>query len=127
MNVVNSFIDLNQFAYCQGHNSNQMSTCLVKVFRYSNDADLIRVFSFDSSKAFDSASQSILCAKLTQVNINPHVINWLISSLRDRKQRVVVDGIHTSYLSINIGVTQGTVLGPILFSILINDVKTVNP
>ena len=63
-------------------------------------------------------SHSILHAKLTQVKINPSVINCLISFLRDRKGRVVVDGIHTGYLSINRGVPQGTVLGPMLFSIL---------
>ena len=44
-----------------------------------------------------------------------------------RQQRVVVDGISTSYLSINRGIPQGTVIGPILFLIMINDIKAVNP
>ena len=44
-----------------------------------------------------------------------------------RQQRVVVDGISTSYLSINRGIPQGTVIGPILFLIMINGIKAVNP
>ena len=53
--------------------------------------------------------------------------NWIVNFLKGRQQRVVVDGISTSYLSINRGIPQGTVIGPILFSILINDIKAVNP
>ena len=89
-------------------------------------ADLVRIFSFDFSKAFDSVSHNILCSKLKQVNINPHIINCLISFLDHRKQRVVVDGYSTEYVSINRGVPQGTVLGPVLSSIFINDIKAVN-
>ena len=80
----------------------------------------------DFSKAFDSVSHNILCSKLKQVNINPYINNWLISFLHQRKQRVVVDGYRTKYVSINRGVAQGTVLGPVLFSIFINDIKAVN-
>ena len=63
---------------------------------------------------------------MKQININPYIINWLISFLDQRKQRVVVDGYRTKYVSINRGVAQGTVLGQVLFSIFINDLKAVN-
>ena len=53
--------------------------------------------------------------------------NKLKILLTNRRQRDVVDGIKTEYLPINRGVPQGTVLGPILFSIMINDIKPVSP
>ena len=63
-----------------------------------SNANFVRLFSFDFSKAFDSVPQNILCSKLKQVDINPYIINWLISFLDHRKQRVVVDGYRTKYV-----------------------------
>ena len=47
--------------------------------------------------------------------------------LTDRKQRVVVDGETSSFVDINRGVPQGTVLGPVLFSLMVNDIAAVEP
>ena len=88
-------------------------------------AVFFRIFSFDFSKAFDFVSHNILCSKSKQVNINPYIINWLISFLDHRKQRVVLDGYSTEYVSINRDVPQGIVLGPVLFSIFILKLLTL--
>ena len=77
------------------------------------DADFVRVFSFDFSKAFDTVPHDIVCSKLVSLDINPYIINWIINFLGNRNQRVVVDGITTQFLSINRGVPQGSVLGPV--------------
>ena len=95
--------------------------------RLDSDADFIRIFSFDFSKAFDSVPHDMVCRKLRNFEINPYIHNWIVNFLMGRQQRVVVDGISTSYLSINRGIPQGTVIGPILFLIKINDIKAVNP
>ena len=90
-------------------------------------ADYVRILSFDFSKAFDTVPHQLLCEKLKSTDLNPYVINWIISFLNNRQQRVVIDGIATSFLPINRGVPQGTVLGPVLFSLMVNDIKAVNP
>ena len=90
-------------------------------------ADFVRVLSFYFSKAFDSVFHLVLCDKLKSYDINPYIINWVISFLRDCQQRVVLDGVVTKFLNIKRGVPQGTDLGLILFSIMVNDIKPVSP
>lgn len=59
--------------------------------------------------------------------MNPYFINWIVSFLSNRKQRVLLDGFVTEFVSINRGVPQGTGLGPILFSIMVNDIRPIYP
>ena len=94
--------------------------------RLDSDADFIHILSFDFSKPFDSVSDDIVCRKLKNLEINHYIHNWIVHFLKGRKQRVVVDGISTSYLSINTGIPQGTVIGPIIFSIMVNEIKAIN-
>ena len=91
-----------------------------------NGAKYVRVFSFDLSKAFDIVPHDVLFEKVKKLPLNPHVINWLMNFLQDREQRVTVDCIRTKFLRINRDVPQWTVLGPILFSIMVNNIKVID-
>ena len=89
------------------------------------DASGVRVFSFDFSKAFDTVPHEILCNKLKKLPIIPYIINWFINFPTNRYQRVLIDGVKTEYLPINREVSKGTLLRPILFSIMNNDIRPV--
>ena len=104
----NSMIDKDQFAYKENTNT---TTALIKCQYYwlkwlDEDANFVRVISFDFSKALDFVPHDIVCEKLKSTNLNPYIINWIISFLMNRKQTVVVDGIETEYVDINKGVPQ---------------------
>ena len=101
--ICNDYIDLDHFAYREGNNSTiALIKCQHTWLKWlDGNADFVRIFSFDFSKAFDAVSNYILCSKLKRVNINPYIINWFISFLDQRKKRVVVDGYRTKYVSIN--------------------------
>ena len=81
-------------------------------------------FFCDISKAFDRVWHKCLLFKLKQAGADQSFLQWLSSYVLNRKQRVHIPGGSSHWFPIAAGVQQGSILGPLLFLIYINDIVT---
>ena len=98
--------------------------CMEEVTRTLDDGNSIDILYLDFAKAFDKVQHQRLLAKLQALNITGEIYGWIRAWLNGRKQRVVLNGIASDWIDVLCSVGQGTVLGPILFVIYINDIDT---
>ena len=132
-NIVIDFMDNNnaiykyQFGFRQKHSTQQAIITLVnKITTCLNSGDLVIGVFLDLKKAFDTVDHNILLKKLYAYGIRGIALKWFESYLTDRSQYVTFDGIRSDTQTIKCGVPQGSILGPLLFVIYMNDICNVS-
>ena len=114
-----------QFGFRKKHSTNHAATALIEYIcnAFESKKFAIGVF-IDLSKAFDTIGHTILLDKLYKYGIRGSAHNWFHSYLHNRTRQVECVGVLSSTKSILSGVPQGSILGPLLFLMYVNDLPT---
>ena len=100
-------------------------TCLMHLSDYirlqMDKGHLVGMVLLDLQKAFDTVDHGILLMKLKAMGFSASAVRWFSSYLSDRHQLVDVSGVHSTDAGITCGVPQGSILGPLLFLVYVND------
>ena len=123
--VENNLLDKFQSAYKNKHST---ITALLEItdniYSAMDVSEITVLVLLDYSKAFDCANHKIILAKLKSFGFNDLPLNWINSYLSDRSQQVVTEKGESNWINLVNGVPQGSILGPLLFTILVSDIAS---
>ena len=118
----NSSLDKLQSAYKKFHST---STALLNItddiYKAMDQCQITLLVLLDYSKAFDCANHKLILAKLQSFGFHGDSLEWIQSYLFNRKQKVKNDAGESDWIKLKNGVPQGSILGPLLFLVLVSD------
>ena len=95
------------------------------IYTDMDNSSLTGALFLDLRKAFDTVNHTIMLAKIKALNPDEQLLNWFTSYLENRTQVVDFDGKHSKPATIKTGVPQGSILGPLLFLLYVNDLPSL--
>lgn len=118
----NRLLHVRQFGFTKGRSTTDAGAALIKhIFDAWEDChDAVGIFC-DLSKAFDCVEHETLLRKLNHYGVKDNALGFLSSYLSDRTQKVAINNTISSGSKVRMGVPQGSILGPFLFLVYIND------
>ena len=122
-----NMLNNNQFGFRKDHSTVMALMCLIdKISKAVENGEYVLGLFLDFSKAFDTVDYDVLFMKLYHYGIRGCALQWFKSYLLDRVQYVSYNNYDSSTKSVKCGVPQGSILGPLLFLIYVNDLSDVS-